>query len=149
MPIGSIRTREVVVARRDTTAAQAARMMREFHVGDVIVVDEIDGRQVPCGVVTDRDIVVTLVAQQVDPDTVKLSEMMSENPTVARDSDDVADAIQMMRTKGVRRLPIVDAKGALVGIVTVDDLLALLTDEMTSLTTMVAREQRREVIQRR
>jgi CBS domain-containing protein len=149
MPIGSIRTREVVVAKRHTTAAQAARMMREFHVGDVIVIDEIDGRQVPCGIVTDRDIVVTLVAQDVDPGSVELSEMMSENPTVARDTDDVADAIQMMRTKGVRRLPIVDAKGALVGIVSVDDLVALLTDEMTSLTTMVAREQRRELLARR
>jgi len=56
MSIGNIRTREVVVARRDTTVSEAARLMRKHHVGDVIVVDELDGRKVPCGIVTDRDI---------------------------------------------------------------------------------------------
>ena len=75
--------------------------------------------------------------------------MMSSDIVVGRETDGVADTIQVMRTKGVRRLPIVDALGALVGIVTADDLLALLSEEMNSLTTLVAREQRRELVLRR
>jgi len=149
MPIGTIRTREVAVAQRLTKVSEAARLMRKHHVGDVVVVDEMGGRQVPCGIVTDRDIVITVVAQGVDPDTVAVGDMMSSELVVGRETDGVADTIQVMRTKGVRRLPIVDALGTLVGIVTADDLLALLSDELTSLTTMVAREQRRELVFRK
>lgn len=149
MPIGTIRTREVAVAQRGTKVSEAARLMRKHHVGDVVVVDEVDGRQVPCGIVTDRDIVITVIAQGVDPDTIAVGDMMSSEIVVGRETDGVADTIQVMRTKGVRRLPIVDALGTLVGIVTADDLLALLSDELTSLTTMVAREQRRELVFRK
>jgi len=149
MPIGAIRKREVVVAQRRTKVSEAARLMRKHHVGDIVVVDEVDGRQVPCGIVTDRDIVITVVAQGVDPEAITVGEMMSSEIVVGRETDGVADTIQVMRTKGVRRLPIVDARGTLVGIVTADDLLALLSDEMTSLTTMVVREQRRELVFRK
>jgi CBS domain-containing protein len=149
MPIGTIRTREVAVAQRLTKVSEAARLMRKHHVGDVVIVDEVDGRRVPCGIVTDRDIVITVVAQGVDPDTVAVGDMMSSELVVGRETDGVADTIQVMRAKGVRRLPIVDALGTLVGIVTADDLLALLSDELTSLTTMVAREQRRELVFRK
>jgi len=55
MPIGNIRTRDVVVASRDTTVNEVARLMRSHHVGDVVVVDEVDGRQVPCGIITDQN----------------------------------------------------------------------------------------------
>ena len=149
MPIGTIRNREVVTAHRGTKVSEAAQLMRKHHVGDVVVVDDIDGREVPCGIVTDRDIVITVIAQGVHPESVVLGDMMSSDVVVGRETDGVADTIQVMRTKGVRRLPIVDARGTLVGIVTADDLLALLSDEMIALTTLVAREQRRELVLRR
>ena len=149
MPIGTIRNREVVTAHRGTKVSEAAQLMRKHHVGDVVVVDQVGGREVPCGMVTDRDIVITVIAQGVDPEGVMLGDMMSSDIVVGRETDGVADTIQVMRTKGVRRLPIVDALGALVGIVTADDLLALLSEEMNSLTTLVAREQRRELVLRR
>ena len=149
MPIGTIRNREVVTAHRGTKVSEAAQLMRKHHVGDVVVVDQVNGREVPCGMVTDRDIVITVIAQGVDPEGVMLGDMMSSDIVVGRETDGVADTIQVMRTKGVRRLPIVDALGALVGIVTADDLLALLREEMNSLTTLVAREQRRELVLRR
>ena len=149
MPIGTLRNREVVTANRGTKVSEAAQLMRKHHVGDVVVVDQVGGQQVPCGIVTDRDIVITVIAQGVDPEGVVLGDMMSSDIVVGRETDGVADTIQVMRTKGVRRLPIVDALGALVGIVTADDLLALLSEEMNSLTTLVAREQRRELVLRR
>jgi len=149
MSIGNIRTREVVVARRDTTVSEAARLMRNHHVGDVVVVDELDGRKVPCGIVTDRDIVIGLVAQGLDADTIAVSDLMTMEIIVARELDGVADTLEVMRVKAVRRLPIVDALGTLVGIVTADDLLQLLSEEMSALATMMNREKRREVTVRK
>jgi CBS domain-containing protein len=149
MPIGNIRTREVVVSRRDAKVSEAARLMRKHHVGDVVVVDEVDGRQVPSGIVTDRDIVIGVIAQGLDPDTITVGDMMMTEITVGRELDGVADTLEVMRVKAVRRLPIVDALGTLVGIVTADDLLQLLAEEMSSLAAMINREQRREVRVRR
>ena len=149
MPIGNIRTREVVVAGRDTTVSEAARLMRKHHVGDVIVVDELDGRKVPCGIVTDRDIVIGLVAEGLDADTITVSDLMTTEIIVARELDGVADTLEVMRVKAVRRMPIVDALGTLVGIVTADDLLQLLSEEMSALATMMNREKRREVTVRK
>ena len=149
MSIGNIRTREVVVARRDTTVSEAARLMRKHHVGDVIVVDELDGRTVPCGIVTDRDIVIGLVAQGLDADTITVSDLMTTEILVARELDGVADTLEVMRVKAVRRMPIVDALGTLVGIVTADDLLQLLSEEISALAAMINREKRREVTVRK
>ena len=149
MPIGTIRTREVVVARRHTTVSEAARLMRNHHVGDVVVVDEVDGHKVPCGIVTDRDIVIGLVAQGLDADTIQVGDMMMTQIVVGRELDGVADTLEVMRAKAVRRMPIVDALGTLVGIVTADDLLQLLSEEMSALASMINREQRREVTVRR
>ena len=149
MPIGNIRTREVVVAKRDTTVSEAARLMRSHHVGDVVVVDEVEGRKVPCGIVTDRDIVIGLVAQGLDPDTITVSDLMTTEILVARELDGVADTLEVIRVKAVRRMPIVDALGTLVGIVTADDLLQLLSEEMSALAAMINREQRREVTVRK
>ena len=144
MPIGTIRTRDVVVAYRHTKVSEAARLMRQHHVGDVVVVDDVDGRRVPCGIITDRDIVVGVVAKGLDPEAILVSDLMAGEITVGRELTGVADTIQLMRSKGVRRLPIVDALGTLIGIVTADDLLALLSEEMAWLATMIAREQHRE-----
>ena len=149
MPIGNIRTREVVVAKRGTTVSEAARLMRSHHVGDVVVVDEVDGRKVPCGIVTDRDIVIGLVAQGLDPDTIQVGDLMMTGIVVGRELDGVADTLEIMRVKAVRRMPIVDALGTLVGIVTADDLLQLLSEEMSALAAMINREQRREVTVRK
>jgi CBS domain-containing protein len=149
MPIGNIRTRDVVVSRRDTKVSEAARLMRKHHVGDVVVVDEVNGRQVPCGIVTDRDIVIGIVATGLDPDTMLVGDIMMREIAVGHELDGVADTIELMRLKAVRRLPIVDALGTLVGIVTADDLVQLLSEEMSSLAAMINREQRREVTVRR
>jgi CBS domain-containing protein len=141
MPIGNIRTREVVVARRHTTVSEAARLMRSHHVGDVVVVDEVDGRKVPC--------VIGLVAPGLDPDTIQVGDLMMTEIAVGRELDGVADTLEVMRAKAVRRMPIVDALGTLVGIVTADDLLQLLSEEMSALAAMINREQRHEVTVRK
>jgi CBS domain-containing protein len=144
MAVGEICSREVVFARRNHSVKEAAELMRQYHVGDLVIVDESNGRRVPCGIVTDRDIVVGVVAKGLDPDTLRVGEVAGPELVIARETDGVAQTIELMRAKGVRRVPIVDAQGGLVGILTADDIVDLVAEEMTALAKMVSRERRRE-----
>ena len=144
MAIGEICNREVVFARRDSTVREAAQLMRDSHFGDIIIVDERNGRRVPAGILTDRDIAVGIVAKGLDPDTLAVGDVVGPELVLVKESAGVSETIELMRAKGVRRIPVVDASGALVGIVTADDMLDLLAEELSGLARMVAREQRRE-----
>jgi CBS domain-containing protein len=143
--IGEICSREVVFTGRDTTAKRAAQLMREHHVGSIVVVDEPDGRRVPAGIVTDRDIVVAVLALGLNADAIQVGDVMNRELLAVRENAGVAETIELMRVKGVRRVPVTDASGALVGIVAADDVLSLLAEEISALATMVSREHRREV----
>ncbi len=144
MPIGELCSREVVFVRREDSIREAAQLMRQHHVGDVLVVDEKDAQRVPVGIVTDRDIVVEVVAKNVDLDVVTVDDIMSLELVSARDTDGVYETIQLMRMKGVRRLPIVNARGGLVGILALDDIIELLAEELSALAKIIAREQAQE-----
>jgi CBS domain-containing protein len=144
MPIGEICNREVVIAKKDETAVQAAKLMRTYHVGDLVVVDERTGKRIPVGIVTDRDIVVELVGREVDPRQFSVGDIMSRELVTAREEDGIFETIQRMRMHGVRRVPVVDSAGALVGIVSIDDLFALLAEEMAELVKAISHEQAKE-----
>jgi len=144
VPIGDCCSRLVVVAKRNTAVLEAARLMRAHHVGSIVVVDESNGLMFPAGIVTDRDIVLEIVVNRLDPETVLLSEIMAEGLATVRASDGVVDTMQLMRRKGVRRMPVIDDEGALIGIIAVDDLIQLLADEMTELSKLIVREKRHE-----
>jgi CBS domain-containing protein len=147
--LGEICNRVVVFGRRHETVTAAAQLMREHHVGDLVVVDDRDGRRVPCGILTDRDIVVGVVAKGLDPDALTIGEVVGSELVIARESDSVSETIERMRAKGVRRIPVVDTAGSLAGIVTADDLLDLLAEELGGLARIVVRERGREVDYRR
>ena len=144
MTIGTICSRDTIFATRDSSIVEAAQLMREHHVGDLVVVDEQAGRRIPVGIVTDRDLVVEILAKQVEPGAVSVGDVMSGELVTARDSDGLFDTLQRMRAKGVRRVPVVDAGGALTGIVSVDDFLDLFAEEISALARLVSREQARE-----
>lgn len=148
MPIGDICNREVVFSHRNQTVREAALLMREYHVGDLVVVEE-NGKRKPVGIVTDRDIAISIVALGLDPDVLTVGDIMGPDLVTVRENQGVFETIQQMRFKGVRRLPIVGEDGALVGIVAVDDLLALFADELSELSKVIAREQMVEVKTRR
>jgi len=118
--------------------------MRTHHVGDLVVVDQREGRNHPVGIVTDRDIVVEVVAAGVSPDALKVGDIMGPEVATVRESEGLFEALRYMRDKGVRRMPVVDSSGALVGILTLDDLLGLLAEEMTELAKLVSHERQRE-----
>ena len=145
MPVGEICNREVVVAERTTTIVEAARLMRRYHVGDLVVVDEVQGRRVPVGMVTDRDLVVEVIAREQPFASCTVSAIMSATVVCVPETAGVIEAIQLMRSHGVRRVPVVDAGGALVGILASDDLLDLLAEELSALARIAPRGQEREV----
>ncbi|HNA69510.1 MAG TPA: CBS domain-containing protein [Nitrosomonas sp.] len=149
MSIGGICNRKVVVMQREETIAEAAKLMRDQHVGSVLIVDEQDGKRVPVGIVTDRDLVVEVIAPELDADAITVGDIMMTGFAVVKEETGVFEAIQYMRTKGIRRLPVVDAEERLIGIVTLDDLLILLAEELDALAKLVAREQQNEVVVRR
>jgi CBS domain-containing protein len=145
MTIGDICNRNVVVAPKGEMVVDAAKRMRTSHVGDLIVVENRDNRHVPIGIVTDRDIVIAAVAG--DPDHINyllLSDVMTSDLVTATEQDSIEAALKKMQEHGIRRLPIVDTAGTLVGILTLDDILRYLTGQQSELVALVAREQQRE-----
>ena len=148
MGVGEICNREVVVTEKALSVVDAAQLMRKHHVGDLVVVEEKDGSRRPVGVVTDRDIVVEVVAAGVNPEALTVGDIMSPEVATVREGEGLFEALRYMRDKGVRRMPVVDREGALVGILTLDDLLELLAEEMAELAKLVSHERKREAIVR-
>jgi len=127
-----------------TTALEAAHLMRHKHTGDLVVVEDDQDRKEPLGIVTDRDIVVEVLAKGLDPATTLVGTLMRKPVVVAHEDEDSIQALERMSVHGVRRMPVVGSRGKLVGIVTVDDMVKRLAKEASVLTEIVAREQRQE-----
>lgn len=135
---------DIACCHKGTTIAEAARLMRQHHTGDLVVTDESDGTQEPVGIVTDRDIVMEVVAKGNDPDRIQVGEVMASPLVVASGTENVDTAIERMRSHGVRRLPIVDDSGTVFGILTLDDLYRALAEHTSALAAIVTKEQTRE-----
>ena len=144
MAIGEICNREVVYVNRDVTVNAACKLMRHYHVGSLVVVDEIDGKRVPAGILTDRDIVVEIDATDLDPKVITVGDIMLPELVTVPENQGVLETIEIMRSKGVRRVPIVDGESRLIGIVTIDDLLEVLAGELADIASIVSREQSHE-----
>lgn len=145
MLIRDICNRDVVCAARDTTVVAAAKLMRQHHVGDVIVVDRQDEERMPIGIVTDRDIVMEVVAPEVDPAVVTLGDLVSWGGlATVEESDTCAETLRRMHERGVRRMPVINGSGVLVGIVSVDDFLPRYVDELSELAGLAERGRQRE-----
>jgi len=144
MPIGEICIREVTICNRATTVLESAQLMRRYHVGDLVIVDESGGKRIPVGLITDRDIATSVIAMQLDPTTITAGDLITREPVVVREDQGVFETIEHMRAHGVRRMPVVDQQGALVGIIAVDDLIELLAEELSKLPKLISREQAQE-----
>jgi CBS domain-containing protein len=149
MAIGEVCNRDVVVVKKDESALDAALLMRRFHVGDLVVIEEEGGQRIPVGILTDRDIVIEAVAEDVNSRELTVGDIMSVDLVTVNEDEDIVDTVKMMRANGIRRVPVVDRSGVLVGIVTVDDLIELLAEVLDDLTKLIRREQKREQETRR
>ena len=144
MSVGELCNRTVIVTSRTTRLDEAARLMREHHVGSIVVVDETAAGSKPVGIVTDRDIVIEIVAAGVSPATVTVEEIMAPDLVVAKEGEDLLDTLTRMRAKGIRRVPVVNGAGALLGILSLDDMLGVLAEHVDGLLKVIAQEQARE-----
>lgn len=141
-------TRDVVVAGRNTSVNEAAHLMRAQHVGALVVVDETAQGRMVAGMLTDRDIVTAIVAQDVNPADLRVADAMSTDVLTARAEDSIVDLLGGMRRKGVRRVPVVDAAGVLLGLVALDDLLEVVAEELSLVAQAIESGRRREPVVR-
>jgi CBS domain-containing protein len=144
MHIGDISTVQTVYCQRDETVQGAALLMRKHHVGDLVVVDQSEVEHIPVGIVTDRDIVVSVIALGLDPSSLLVGDIMTDDLLTVGEQDDVYETIERMRFRGIRRVPVVNNAGGLTGIVSADDLLEFLAGEMGELSRISSHQQAHE-----
>lgn len=143
--VRDLAVRAVVKVDRETTVADCAKIMRNEHVGSVIVATGSE----PEGIVTDRDIVIEVVAMGLDPAALTAGDIMSTPLATVRESDDLFDALARMRERGVRRLAVVDDAGRLTGVLAVDNLLEVLAEQVDGVVRVLKAEQTKETQTRR
>lgn len=145
MNIGDICNRTVVFTDEEMSLKDAARLMRDKHVGSLVVIRDAALGRIVVGMLTDRDITVMGVARDFDPQTLRVADIMSAQPFTARADDSVNDVLGEMRSRGIRRVPVTTENGVLVGIVTLDDLLDIVAEEMREVVQAIESAQKREI----
>ena len=141
MTVGSICTRAVVAVPKSESIVDVAKRMRMLHVGTVIVIEDRKGRHFPVGILTDRDIVLSIVASEPEHlPSILVRDAMNDNLVTTHEDTSLPEALKMMQERGVRRLPIVDRDGALVGIVTADDVIRFLAEELNQVVQLMNHE---------
>jgi len=143
MLIGELCSREVVIIEGRETVTQAARLMAEHHVGCLIVVHRNGQASMPLGIVTDRDLTLRVLAQE-RPRTQPITEVMTADLLTVTEDEELEAVLKQMRSRGVRRAPVVNARGELQGLVSYDDIVAWISDELSDLTLLLGRERARE-----
>jgi|SRR5689334_18081829 CBS domain-containing protein len=141
--VGQLCQRRTVTIAATEDLATAARLMRENHIGYLVVVEPafLEGQFLPVGVLTDRDIVVSVVAREADPRTLRVGDAMTAKPVTIMDEDSVATAVDQMKRMGVRRLPVVGDYGVLKGVLSIDDVLSTMAHELRSVADAITQER--------
>ena len=148
MSIGEICSRDVIIAFREDSVIDVAKLMREYHVGDVVIVDQHLDQNIPVGIVTDRDIVLELVAKEVNIGSVTAGDIMANDLLVAEENEEFTELVQRMKIRGVRRVPVINDKGGLIGIVSEDDIIEHIGEQLSNLVSLTNRGGHREHIMR-
>ncbi len=148
MNAGELCNRDVVTATTDMTILDAARLMRDQHVGCLVVIATKDDRIEPVGMLTDRDIVIEVIAEGIDINQVTVGDIMSYAVLKVPEDESIFDTAQRMRARGVRRVPVVSNTCSLVGILAFDDILEMLSEELTVLSRLTSREAEQEAKKR-
>jgi len=136
-------TRNVISAKADCTITEAARLMRKHHVGCLVIVSD-DGKSLPTGIVTDRDIVIEVLAEEISMETVTVKDIMTHSLILAAEEDDILDALQLMEDHGVRRLPVINSKNELTGLLSLNDILKVVEELLDVILSTYKREQSQE-----
>ncbi len=142
MIVGDIRTPNAVTTYAGTPLAEAARTMRDKQVGALVVLDARDLQRRPQGMLTDRDILRGQITKGADLHCLTVGDVMSRDPLSLPLTTSLEEAIESMNARAVRRAPVVDANGSLVGIVTLDNLLPAVARELQNLAELIGRQSK-------
>lgn len=142
MRVETVYTPNVVATARTSTIEEAADTMRKFHVGALLVVDEAGGGREPVGMVTDRDLVMQAVADGLSPDSLTVGDVMTPAIATVAQTADLNEALERMRSAGVRRLVVTREDGGIAGILSVDDVVDGLATELANLAGLMKKEIR-------
>lgn len=143
MNVADICKRSVVTARPFDEILSVAQLMRDKHVGYVIVVAPafVEGTFYPVGVLTDRDLVVTIMAREANPRALRAEDVMTTQPVTVREDEPLPVALARMRRIGVRRLPVVGERGELLGVLSLDDVVEALANQLQDVGGAIRSEQ--------
>jgi predicted transcriptional regulator len=130
MFISNVCTNHVQTCTPDASILQVAQQMRRANVGDVVIVEDRNGEPVPIGVVTDRDLVIHIMAKNLNPNDISVTSLPLRKLITAYEGEQLEVATQRMRWSGVRRIPLVDSGGALIGIICLDDIVKSLASTL-------------------
>lgn len=144
MKVGQNCKRRAISINSAADVIDAAKTMRDEHVGFLVVYEQGDDLRKPIGVLTDRDIVLEVLAKDVEPHAVTVRDAMTRQPLIASEGDELGEALQAMRMAGIRRVPVVDARGALTGVFALDDGISLVTGLLCDIAGSIQSEQRQE-----
>jgi predicted transcriptional regulator len=147
MLVSEVFTATVVRTSRSTTLQEAAQLMRRQHVGALVVTDEGMERDRPLGIVTDRDIVIKAVAEGMAVQHTTVGEIMTQALATVLRTDTLQQALELMRTRGVRRLAVAEPNGEIAGIVSIDDIVDRFAAEVGAMHGILANELSREIAQ--
>jgi CBS domain-containing protein len=145
MSVSLVSNPNVATIAAGAGVADAAELMRQEHVGDLVVVERRGSAQVPIGILTDRDIVVGVVAKRVAPESVTVGDAMTRDVLTVREDSSLEFALREMRRYGVRRAPVIRANGDLVGVIAIDDLIQHLAVQLSRLADLIRVEQDAEL----
>lgn len=134
MLAGAVGTQNVETCGTHATVFQMAELMRNAHVGDLVVVEYHNGEPIPVGIVTDRDLVLQVMAKQGDPAIVTAADVMGKKLVLAYEGEQLEVAVERMRGSGVRRVPLVDSASVLVGIIALDDIVEKLASTLADVS---------------
>lgn len=148
MDLATLCTRRVVTVERAASLQQAAALMREHHVGALVVTEGSAEGQRVCGVVTDRDLAIEVLARGLDGVRAQVGQLLDGRMISAPAAADPGEAIVIMKAEGVRRLLVRDDDGNLIGLVSFDDLLQACIEPLTGLAQVVRKGIERETIER-
>ncbi len=135
---------DVVCLKPSNSLYEAAKEMLDNHIGNVLIVDENSDKNIPVGIITDRDIVINSLAKKVDPATIKLSSIMTKKIVTAPEDADLSTLVKLLTEQGIGRIPIVDTAGELKGILSSKRLFQYFAQGLCELSSLSVEQQRRE-----
>lgn len=144
MIVGDYCRHGVVTVASTADVVETARLMRDEHVGFLVVQKEGDPQRTPLGVVTDRDIVLQVIAREIDPRSVTAADIMTGKPLLANEKDDLNEVVQAMRIAGIRRIPVLTEAGSLTGVIAMDDALEVVAGLLGDVCGSIRNEQSQE-----